>query len=248
MACVEGRADDGTLVRVWATRGKEELGRFALENSVAALRYMNDYFGIPYPLAKMDHIAVPDFAAGAMENWGAITYRETASAVRPGELRSAGEAADTGSRCARDGAHVVRRPRNDGVVGRPLAQRVVRILDGRQDGRPPLPRMGDVDAVRLPRHECCTGAGRPAQLPPHRGERGRPCGDTGAVRRHQLQQGRLRPSHAGGLRRPRDVPQGTARVPEQSCLRQRSWRAPVGRDQHGGGSRGPSDSASRSFR
>ena len=78
MACVEKTADDGTLVRVWATRGKEELGRFALENSAAALAYMNDYFGVPYPLAKMDHIAVPDFAAGAMENWGAIIYRETA--------------------------------------------------------------------------------------------------------------------------------------------------------------------------
>ncbi|MCY4583531.1 MAG: M1 family metallopeptidase, partial [Chloroflexi bacterium] len=83
MACVQGNAEDGTLVRVWATRGKEELGRFALENSIAALRYMNDYFGIPYPLAKMDHIAVPDFAAGAMENWGAITYRETALLYDP---------------------------------------------------------------------------------------------------------------------------------------------------------------------
>ena len=83
MACVEGDADDGTRVRVWATRGKEELGRFALENSIAALRYMNEYFGVPYPLAKMDHIAVPDFAAGAMENWGAITYRETALLYDP---------------------------------------------------------------------------------------------------------------------------------------------------------------------
>ena len=83
MACVEETAADGTLVRVWATRGKEELGRFALENSVAALGYMNDYFGIPYPLPKMDHIAVPDFAAGAMENWGVITYRETALLYDP---------------------------------------------------------------------------------------------------------------------------------------------------------------------
>ena len=83
MACVEQTAADGALVRVWATRGKEELGRFALENSVAALAYMNEYFGVPYPLAKMDHIAVPDFAAGAMENWGAIIYRETALLYDP---------------------------------------------------------------------------------------------------------------------------------------------------------------------
>jgi len=44
---------------------------------------MNDYFGIAYPLPKMDHIAIPDFAAGAMENWGAITYRETALLFDP---------------------------------------------------------------------------------------------------------------------------------------------------------------------
>lgn len=83
MACVQKAAANGTMVRVWATRGKEELGRFALDSSVDALAYMNDYFGIPYPLPKMDHIAVPDFAAGAMENWGAITYRETALLYDP---------------------------------------------------------------------------------------------------------------------------------------------------------------------
>ena len=38
------------------------------------LKYLNKYFGIPYPLPKLDHLAIPDFAAGAMENWGAITY------------------------------------------------------------------------------------------------------------------------------------------------------------------------------
>ena len=76
LKAVEQTAGDGTLVRVWATAGKEEQGRFALETSVRLLDYFNDYFCTPYPLAKLDHLALPDFAAGAMENWGAITYRE----------------------------------------------------------------------------------------------------------------------------------------------------------------------------
>ena len=87
--CVERTADDGTIVRVYTTRGKEEQGRFALDVSVDLLGYFNEYFGIPYPLEKMDHVAIPDFAAGAMENWGAITYREIAILVDP-ENTSAG--------------------------------------------------------------------------------------------------------------------------------------------------------------
>ena len=74
---------DGTTISIWTTRGKEEQGRFALDTSVKLLSFFNDYFGIPYPLEKLDHIAIPDFAAGAMENWGAITYRETALLVDP---------------------------------------------------------------------------------------------------------------------------------------------------------------------
>ena len=80
---IEQRTEGGTLMRVWTTRGKEEQGRFALETSVKLLGYLQDYFGIRYPLPKLDHIAIPDFAAGAMENWGAITYREPALLVDP---------------------------------------------------------------------------------------------------------------------------------------------------------------------
>ena len=80
---IEARSQDGTMVRVWTTPGKAEQGRFALDVAVRLLPYFNDYFGIPYPLQKLDHLAIPDFAAGAMENWGAITYREIALLFDP---------------------------------------------------------------------------------------------------------------------------------------------------------------------
>ena len=80
---VEKEAADGTVVGVWTTRGKEHQGEFALDTSVKLLSFFNDYFGIRYPLPKLDHLAIPDFAAGAMENWGCVTYRETALLVDP---------------------------------------------------------------------------------------------------------------------------------------------------------------------
>ncbi|MGC2109775.1 MAG: M1 family metallopeptidase [Candidatus Korobacteraceae bacterium] len=69
---------DGVKVSVCTVPGKENLAHFPLEASKAILHYYNNYYGIKYPLPKLDNIAVPDFQAGAMENWGAIIYRETA--------------------------------------------------------------------------------------------------------------------------------------------------------------------------
>ncbi len=78
MKSIEANGDNDTLVRVWTTSGQEQRGQFALDTAVRLLEYYNQYFGIKYPLEKLDHIAIPDFAAGAMENWGAVTYREVA--------------------------------------------------------------------------------------------------------------------------------------------------------------------------
>ncbi len=61
---------------MYAPVGRSELGRFALDVAARALTFMNSYFGLPFPLPKLDLVAVPDFAAGAMENWGLITFRE----------------------------------------------------------------------------------------------------------------------------------------------------------------------------
>jgi len=68
---------DGVTVGVVTTAGKREQGRFALENAVKLLDYYNDYFGIKYPLPKLDLIAVPGGFGGAMENWGGITFFES---------------------------------------------------------------------------------------------------------------------------------------------------------------------------
>ncbi len=75
--CVSDHTD-GVKVSVCTVPGKENLAQFPLEASKAFLHYYDSYYGIKYPLPKLDNIAVPDFQAGAMENWGAIIYRETA--------------------------------------------------------------------------------------------------------------------------------------------------------------------------
>ena len=66
-----------TLVRIVTTKGKKEQGKMALVFTKQFLSYFQKYFKISYPLPKLDMIAIPDFASGAMENWGAITFRET---------------------------------------------------------------------------------------------------------------------------------------------------------------------------
>ena len=67
----------GTQLRAIATKGKGEWGRYALESTAQILEYYNDYFDVPYPLPKLDQIAIPGGFGGAMENWGGITYYET---------------------------------------------------------------------------------------------------------------------------------------------------------------------------
>lgn len=65
-------------VRVYTTRGLKEQGRFALEHAHKTIDLFSDVFGIEYPLPKSDLLAVHEFAMGAMENWGLVTYRTTA--------------------------------------------------------------------------------------------------------------------------------------------------------------------------
>lgn len=69
---------NGVLVRCYATPDNVEYTKFALDFAAKTLEFNDDYFALPYPLPKCDLVAVPDFSAGAMENWGLITFRENA--------------------------------------------------------------------------------------------------------------------------------------------------------------------------
>jgi aminopeptidase N len=80
---------DGVPLRVVCTPGKLPLADFALEIGAFALRFFSEYFNIPYPGDKVDLVAIPDFAAGAMENLGCITFRDTALLVNPAEAARA---------------------------------------------------------------------------------------------------------------------------------------------------------------
>jgi aminopeptidase N len=78
--CVSGESD-GIPIRACATPGNARMGEYAVSAAEFFLHYYNQYFGIKNPMPKLDMIAIPDFEAGAMENFGAITYRETALLV-----------------------------------------------------------------------------------------------------------------------------------------------------------------------
>uniref|UniRef100_A0A8C7ZNW5 Aminopeptidase n=1 Tax=Oryzias sinensis TaxID=183150 RepID=A0A8C7ZNW5_9TELE len=67
----------GTLVSVYSVPEKKEHTEYALEAASKLLEFYNTFFDIDYPLKKLDLVAIPDFLAGAMENWGLITFRET---------------------------------------------------------------------------------------------------------------------------------------------------------------------------
>ena len=82
--CQSGAAG-GTMIRVCATPDKLALGHFALEAAEQQLAFYNEYSGIKYPFGKLDLIGVPDFAAGAMENAGAIVFRDSLLLIDPAQ-------------------------------------------------------------------------------------------------------------------------------------------------------------------
>src|SRR5882724_11573299 len=81
-ASAERRLGD-VPIRIWHAPGKGHLTELGLEAAAEALRRLEEYFDIPYPYGKLDLVAVPDFEAGAMENAGAVFFRETLLLLDP---------------------------------------------------------------------------------------------------------------------------------------------------------------------
>lgn len=65
-------------LKVYARKGHAKHGKFALDIAKECLSTFEEYFGIPYPLKKLDMVSIPEFSMGAMENWGLVTFRESA--------------------------------------------------------------------------------------------------------------------------------------------------------------------------
>jgi aminopeptidase N len=101
--CISGQSD-GTPIRVCATPGKTQYTHFALSGAEFFLHYYDQYFGIKYPMPKLDLIGIPDFEAGAMENFGCITFRETALLVNP-KTATVGEEKEVAIDVAHEMAH-----------------------------------------------------------------------------------------------------------------------------------------------
>ena len=95
----------GIPLRVVHVPGRGDLAAFATEVGAFALQFFNEYYGIPYPGEKLDLVALPDFAFGAMENLGCVTFRETALLVDPDSVTQA-EAAQVALTIVHEIAHM----------------------------------------------------------------------------------------------------------------------------------------------
>ena len=180
-----------------------------LSVTASGLAFFGERFGQPFPQERYDQVFVPNMG-GAMENWGCVTWTDSVALPQPAHPHAA---RDRGERAAaRDGPHVVRRPGHDALVGRPVAQRGVRLVGGHvglRRGHAVRRHVGELpgrpEDRRLPRRH---GPREPPD--PGRGARRRP-GD-GELRRDHLRQGRGHAQAAGRLRRRGRLRRGAARL------------------------------------
>ncbi|MDX2104857.1 MAG: M1 family metallopeptidase [Candidatus Melainabacteria bacterium] len=81
--CTDAQVVNNVEIQTWAVKGKKDQALYGRDTAVKLLPFFEDYFGTPYPLKKLDLIAIPDFSSGAMENLGAITFRESRLLLDP---------------------------------------------------------------------------------------------------------------------------------------------------------------------
>ena len=202
-----------------------------VELTKQSFAFFEEQFDYPYPFEKYDQLYVPEYNTGRD---GERRLRDAARRVPPPQPPGAlvlrvPRLGDP----PRDGAHVVRRPRHHEVVGRPLAQRVVRrvgLLLVRGRGHRVRRRVDRLrqrpQADRLPR--------RPAALDaPDRGRQRRPARRRGQLRQDHLRQGRLGAQAARRLGRPRPVPRRPARLLQGARVRQHRVHRPARRAREG---------------
>ncbi len=121
---------DGVDVGVVVKRGDTPKAAYALDQAGKILHYYNQYFGVAYPLPKLDLIAAPgQISGGSMENWGAIFYSQNHLFVRSEELHGGGPPTRIPGRGPRNGSPMVRRLGHHGLVGQSVAERGLRTLD-----------------------------------------------------------------------------------------------------------------------
>ena len=183
--------------------------RHLRQHHAQGFAFFEDEFDLPYPFAKYDQLFVPEFNAGAMENAGAVTFLE--AYVFRVQGRRGDHRAPRADDPARAGAHVVRRPGDDALVERPVAQRVVRRVGLHHRARPRRPGGRSAWTTFGTRREDLGLPPGPARLDaPDRRRHPRPGGRRGQLRRHHLRQGRLGAQAARRLRRARAVRRGAA--------------------------------------
>ena len=144
------RVSGATVVSVVAKKGSAKDGAFALESADKLLGFYNEYFGVPFPLPKLDMIAAPGAGGfSAMENWGAILYFEDQLLLNPEWSTELKSSAGLCRHCPRDGASMVRQLGDHGVVGQFVAQRRFRFLDGEQGDGPFLRRLDELASIGI---------------------------------------------------------------------------------------------------
>ena len=196
-----------------------------LKMTKQGFEFFEEAFDFPYPFEKYDQLYVPEYNAGRDgERRCGHAPRRVPPPEPPGRrvlrVPLLGDP-------PRDGAHVVRRPGHHEVVGRPLAERVVRRVGVLPRGRREHRVHRGLDRLHQRPQELGAAPG-PAPLdPPDRGRQLRPARRRGQLRRHHLRQGRLGPQAAGRVGRARGVPGRPAAVLQGPRLRQLRVRRPA---------------------